>query len=121
VNEPGKPAHIRDIEWKHLMRPDHAGRIRGTLITRETPWSPDNPDDYEYPFPDEPNQKLYEQYRAMAAKERTVLICGRLGEYRYYDMDHAIRRAMALAKRILSKNLTYNEVRRGATFHQSGN
>lgn len=113
VNEPGEPAHIRDVEWKHLMRPDYAGRIRGTLLTRETPWSPDGPEHYEYPLPDERNQKLYEQYRAMAAKERPVLICGRLGEYRYYDMDHAIGQAMTLAKAILSKDFTTAAVRCG--------
>jgi len=110
VNEPGEPAHIRDVEWKHLMHPDYAGRIRGTLLTRETPWSPDSPEHYEYPFPDEQNQKLYEQYRAMAAHEPEVLICGRLGEYRYYDMDHAIARAMTLTKGILGGNLTGAEV-----------
>ena len=110
VNEPGKPDHIRDIEWKHLMRPDYAGCIQGTLITRETPWSPDSPEHYEYPFPDEQNQYLYRQYRAMAAEQRGVLICGRLGEYRYYDMDHAIGRAITLTKKILSKNLTATEV-----------
>jgi UDP-galactopyranose mutase len=106
VNDPGEPAHIRDIEWKHIMRPDYAGRISGTLITRETPWSPDCPDDYEYPFPDDRNQRLYEQYRRMADKEPGVLICGRLGEYRYYDMDHAIGRAMALVKDLLQRDCT---------------
>ena len=39
-----------------------------------------------------------------------MLICGRLGEYCYYDMDHAIGRAMTLTTNILSKNLTYTEV-----------
>ena len=102
VNEPGEPAHIRDIEWKQLMHPDYAGRIAGTLLTRETPWSPDSPEDYEYPFPDEKNQNLYQQYRKAAKQEQGVLICGRLGEYRYYDMDHAIGRAITLTKNILS-------------------
>lgn len=102
VNDPGEGPHIRDVEWKHIMHPEHAARIRGTLLTRETPWSPDSPEHYEYPFPAEENRRLYEAYRKMAEGESGVLICGRLGEYRYYDMDHAVGRAMTLARRILS-------------------
>jgi UDP-galactopyranose mutase len=68
------------------------------------PWTPDSPEDYEYPFPDDKNQALLEQYQTLARHEaRDVLICGRLGEYRYYDMDHAIGRAMTLVKHLLSE------------------
>lgn len=109
VNNPGDDPHIRDIEWKHLMRPDYAGRIRGTLLTRETPYSPQSPEDYEYPFPDDRNRRLFEAYQGLARREFGVLICGRLGEYRYYDMDHAIARATTLAKRILTPSLLMEE------------
>jgi UDP-galactopyranose mutase len=103
VNEPSADRpHIRDIEWKHLMEPNYAMRIRGTVITRETPWSPVDPDHFEYPFPDEINQSLFAAYKQMAAREPGVLVCGRLGEYRYYDMDHAIGRAMTLSQRLLA-------------------
>lgn len=105
LNYPGAGDQIRDIEWKHIMHPDHASRIRGTVITRETPWSPDLPEHYEYPFPDQQNQDLYQAYRQLAQRETGTLICGRLGEYRYYDMDHAIGRAMKLAKHVLSGTL----------------
>ena len=103
VNSPLEGEHIRDIEWKHMMRPDHASRIRGTVTTREVPWSPDSPEYYEYPFPDDKNQYLFKQYQMMSKEEQNVLICGRLGEYRYYDMDHAIGRAMTLAKKIIAR------------------
>jgi UDP-galactopyranose mutase len=103
VNSPLDGDHIRDIEWKHMMRPDYAARIRGTVLTRETPWTPDSPEHYEYPFPDDRNQDLFEQYQMMAREEEDVLICGRLGEYRYYDMDHAIGRAATLVKHLLSR------------------
>ena len=86
------------------MPPAVASRIRGTVTTRETPWSPADPQHYEYPFPDEANRRMYQAYRGMAADEPGVLICGRLGEYRYYDMDHAIGRAMTLVKRILRRD-----------------
>ncbi len=101
VNTPRNKNHIRKIEWKHFMRPDYANQIRGTVLTWEMPYSPENPDDYEYPFPDENNQTLYERYRELADVETGLMICGRLGEYRYYDMDHAIARAMELADEIL--------------------
>lgn len=103
VNNPshaGGP-HIRTLEWKHMMRPDLAARIRGTVLTTETPFTPDNPSEYEYPFPDEINARRYQEYRRRADALEGILICGRLGEYRYYDMDQAIARAMALADRIL--------------------
>jgi len=101
VNTPADGGHIRDIEWKHMMRPDYANQIRGTVLTRETPYSPENPDDYEYPFPDEANRTLYRRYRKLAEIDPGLLLCGRLGEYCYYDMDHAIARAIGLADEIL--------------------
>lgn len=93
--------HIRTLEWKHLMPPELAAHIRGTVLTRETTVTPDDPNHYEYPFPDEANQQLYKRYRDEARLLKDVLICGRLGEYRYYDMDQAIARAQLLAERIL--------------------
>jgi UDP-galactopyranose mutase len=104
VNNPthdGGP-HIRSLEWKHMMRPDLAARITGTVLTTETPFTPTDPSEYEYPFPDDANARLYQHYRRRADALERVLVCGRLGEYRYYDMDQAIGRALALAERILS-------------------
>jgi len=103
VNNPAphNGAHIRSLEWKHMMPREFAGAIQGTVLTRETPFSPENPEEYEYPFPDEGNARLYEAYRTRAAALDRVLICGRLGEYRYYDMDHAIARAMVLVRKLL--------------------
>jgi UDP-galactopyranose mutase len=103
VNNPlhaGGP-HIRTLEWKHMMPKDVAARIRGTVLTREVPFTPADPSEYEYPFPDDRNAELYEQYRRRADAQTGLLVCGRLGEYRYYDMDQAIGRALSLAERIL--------------------
>lgn len=103
VNNPqhsGGP-YIRTLEWKHMMPKEYASRIHGTVITRETPWTPTNPNDYEYPFPDTNNAQMYEAYRARADWLDRVLICGRLGEYRYLDMDQAMARAMTHAERLL--------------------
>ncbi len=92
---------IRTLEWKHMMPAEQAKRIKGTALTTETPYTPTDPGGYEYPFPDSANAELYQRYRRMADDTQGVLVCGRLGEYRYFDMDQAIARAMLLSERIL--------------------
>jgi UDP-galactopyranose mutase len=89
-----------------MMQRDLARHIHGTVLTRETTVTPDEPNDFEYPFPDEANAKLYKAYRERAEKIPNLLVCGRLGEYKYYDMDQAIARAMLLAGRILNGRKT---------------
>ena len=55
-----------------------------------------------YTVNDEKNTALYERYRALAAEERPdVIFGGRLGEYKYYDMDKVIASALALADKEL--------------------
>lgn len=95
---------IRRLEWKHMMQKGTADLIGGTLVTTETAYSPTNPGDYEYPFPDQANRLLYNRYRGDADRLKGTVICGRLGEYRYYDMDQAIGRAMVLAEKLKMEN-----------------
>jgi len=103
VNNPGMESgpFIRTLEWRHMMPPEEQPSITGTVITREYPFTPDNPGEYEYPFPDEANRSLYQRYRAMASSLEDTLICGRLGEYRYFDMDQALARALMLSRELL--------------------
>lgn len=100
--DPAGGPHIRTLEWKHMMPRELATRIRGTVLTRETTVTPNDPSDYEYPFPDDANAALYKVYAERARAIPDLMICGRLGEYRYYDMDQAIARAQLLAERILA-------------------
>jgi UDP-galactopyranose mutase len=100
--DPANGPHIRSIEWKHIMAPEYAKRIRGTVLTREITYTPSDTDDYEYPFPDDANSLLYSLYAQRAQAIPGLLVCGRLGEYRYYDMDQAIARAQVLAERIVA-------------------
>jgi UDP-galactopyranose mutase len=104
VNNPSPDhgSHIRTLEWKHMMPPDQTAHILGTVLTREYPYTPLDSDHYEYPFPDERNQTLYQAYRARVSGMKQLTICGRLGEYRYFDMDQAIGRALRLARKILT-------------------
>jgi UDP-galactopyranose mutase len=99
--DPRSGPHIRTLEWKHMMAPEYARRICGTVLTTEVTITPTEPNAYEYPFPDEVNARLYRAYRQRTGAMPNVLVCGRLGDYRYYDMDQAIGRAMMLAARIL--------------------
>lgn len=103
VNNPGigQGAHVRSLEWKHLMPRSRSEMIKGTLITTETPYTATNPDTYEYPFPDSRNRQMYLSYAALARQVPSLLVCGRLGEYRYLDMDQAIGRALRLGKGII--------------------
>jgi UDP-galactopyranose mutase len=101
--DPANGPHIRTLEWKHMMPSEEAAQIRGTVLTRELSVSPESPNDYEYPFPDDANTKLYRQYRARANAITNLLICGRLGEYKYFDMDQAIARAQLHSRRILAR------------------
>lgn len=95
----------RTLEWKHLMPPDQQ-RIRGTLITREYPFSPEDPDRFEYPVPTAAQAELYRRYRRRARAVPALVICGRMGTYRYLDMDKAVGLAMRLAERLLGREVT---------------
>jgi len=103
--DPANGPHIRSIEWKHIMAPEYAKRIQGTVLTREITYTPTDANDYEYPFPDDANSLLYSLYAQRARAIPGLLVCGRLGEYRYYDMDQAIARAQVLAERIVAEQV----------------
>ena len=69
-----------------------------TIISREysSEWKPG--DEPYYPVNDEKNAALYAAYKALADREKKVLFGGRLGEYRYYDMDQVIAAALDRAE-----------------------
>jgi UDP-galactopyranose mutase len=105
VNNPtveGGP-HIRTLNWKNMMPRAFADQIQGHVQTRETPFTPTDPNEYEYPFPDDEFDNLSARYKEMAKADNRLLVCGRLGEGKYYDMDQAIARGMVLAQRLLEE------------------
>jgi UDP-galactopyranose mutase len=87
----------RLIEHKHF----NFGTQPKTVISREysAEWKPG--DEPYYPVNDEKNQALYQKYSALTQQVPNVRFGGRLGEYKYYDMDKVIASALALAKEIL--------------------
>ncbi|MBR5968923.1 MAG: UDP-galactopyranose mutase [Lachnospiraceae bacterium] len=84
--------YTRIIEHKHFEF--GAGNPEKTVITKEHPQEWKEGDEPYYPVNNEKNQKLYEQYKALADKEERVIFGGRLAEYKYYDMDQVIRAAL---------------------------
>ena len=72
-----------------------------TVISREysSEWKPG--DEPYYPVNDEKNGAMYEEYRKLAEKENKVIFGGRLGEYKYYDMDKVIESALNMAEKEL--------------------
>ncbi len=87
----------RLIEHKHF----NFGTQDRTVITREYPaaWEPGMRP--YYPVNDEKNQALLQRYQALAATEEQVLFGGRLGHYKYYDMDKVVEAALAMAEDVL--------------------
>jgi len=87
--------YTRIIEHKHF----EFGTQEKTVITKEYPedWKP-GMEPY-YPVNNDKNQELYAEYKALGEKE-DVIFGGRLGEYKYYDMDKVIRSAMSKAEEL---------------------
>ena len=86
--------YTRIIEHKHF----EFGTQPKTVISREYSSEWKVGDEPYYPVNDEKNKSLYEKYRALAEKEAHVTFGGRLGEYKYYDMDAVIERALDFAR-----------------------
>ena len=87
--------YTRVIEHKHFAPEEEREHPKDfTIISREysTEWKP-GIEPY-YPVNDEKNSALYEQYAELAQKEKDVIFGGRLGQYKYYDMDKVIRAAL---------------------------
>ena len=89
----------RIIEHKHF----EFQTGEGTVITREYPATWKKGDEPYYPINDEKNGALYAQYAELAKKEANVLFGGRLGQYKYYDMDKVIRSALDMVKEELAR------------------
>ncbi len=86
--------YTRIIEHKHF----EFGNQPKTVITREYPADWEKGDEPYYPVNDDRNNSLYEQYKRLAENEKNVIFGGRLGQYKYYDMDKCIESALALCK-----------------------
>ncbi len=89
--------YTRIIEHKHF----EFGTSDKTVISKEYSSEWKVGDEPYYPVNDERNSNLYEKYQKLAEKEKNVVFGGRLGGYKYYDMDKVILAALELSKREL--------------------
>ncbi len=90
--------YTRIIEHKHF----EFGHQPKTIITREYPKTWQDGDEPYYAVNDEKNNKLYDEYKKLADKEKNVIFGGRLGMYKYFDMDDTIQAALDLCKQELN-------------------
>ena len=81
---------IIEHKWFEFGKDENGKELEKTVISREysSEWKPG--DEPYYPVNDEKNSALYQKYKELANKEENVIFGGRLGEYKYYDMDAVI-------------------------------
>lgn len=95
VNYTGKEVdYTRVIEHKHF----EYGNQEKTVVTFEYPDDWDSSKEAYYTINNEKNNKLSEEYKKLAEKEKNVIFGGRLAEYKYYDMDDVIKSAIECVK-----------------------
>ncbi len=94
---------IIEHKWFEFGKDEQGNDLPKTVISREysSEWKPG--DEPYYPVNDEKNSKLYKEYRRLADQEKNVVFGGRLGEYKYYDMDQVIAAALEKARELLEK------------------
>ena len=92
---------IIEHKWFEFGKDADGNDLPKTVISREysSEWKPG--DEPYYPVNDEKNGSLYQKYKELADKESKVIFGGRLGEYKYYDMDKTIEVALNMSKREL--------------------
>ncbi len=102
VNYPNEHDFTRITEQKHLT-----GQISfNTTLVKEFPQSYEaNRNEPYYPIPREENRELYRQYQQEAKKLENVYFAGRLADYKYYNMDQAVGRALSLFEEIKMSEL----------------
>ncbi len=92
---------IIEHKWFQFGKDDDGNDLPKTVISREYSSEWKKGDEPYYPVNDEKNGELYKAYRKLADKEEKVIFGGRLGEYKYYDMDAVIASALAMSEKML--------------------
>ena len=103
VNYPNDFEYTRVTEFKHLTGQQH----QRTSIVYEYPRSEGDP---YYPVPQPINASVYSQYRKLAESLPNVRFVGRLGTYRYYNMDQVVGQALTLYKNLMRAEAAKVEV-----------
>ena len=89
---------IIEHKWFEFGKDENGKDIHKTAISREYSSEWKLGDEPYYPVNDEKNSKLYAEYKKLAESEKNIIFGGRLGEYKYYDMDAVIASALKKSK-----------------------
>lgn len=92
---------IIEHKWFEFGKDEKGQDLPKTVISREysSEWKPG--DEPYYPVNDDKNNRIFEAYRKRAEQENNIIFGGRLGEYKYYDMDQVIASALEMCQREL--------------------
>ncbi len=90
---------IIEHKWFEFGKDEQGNELPKTVISKEYSSEWKQGDEPYYPVNDEKNSKLYLEYKNLADKENNVIFGGRLGEYKYYDMDAVIASALKVCKK----------------------
>ena len=93
-----KIPYTRIIEHKYF----EFGNQPKTVVTKEYPAKYDGSNEPYYPVNDSKNTELYKKYKDLADKEENVFFIGRLGQYKYFDMDKVIENTLDISRKILN-------------------
>ena len=92
---------IIEHKWFEFGKDENGNDLPKTVISREYSSEWKLGDEPYYPVNDEKNGNLYQEYKKLAGQEKNVVFGGRLGEYKYYDMDQVIAAALEKVKALL--------------------
>lgn len=93
---------IIEHKWFEFGKDEEGNDLPKTIISREYSSEWKKGDEPYYPVNDAKNEALYQQYKELAAGETNIIFGGRLGEYKYYDMDAVIAAALKKAEETLN-------------------
>ena len=92
---------IIEHKWFEFGKDENGNHLPKTIISREYSSEWKVGDEPYYPVNDEKNSSLYQKYKELASKENKVIFGGRLGEYKYYDMDQVVAAVLDMCEKIL--------------------
>lgn len=102
---------IIEHKWFQFGKDESGKEVANTVISKEYPSEWVKGDEPYYPVNDQKNLDLYNQYKQLSNNEKNIIFGGRLGEYRYYDMDKTIESALELSKKnLICKFLFANNI-----------
>lgn len=94
---------IIEHKWFEFGKDCNGNSLPKTVISKEYAAEWKKGEEAYYPVNDERNTALYHRYKNLASKEKNIIFGGRLGEYKYYDMDQAISAALSLSNILINK------------------